>query len=159
MKTLIKRLGFLTLTLAMALSLTACEEALTDSNDEGIPPIEGDGTPFVEFVSPEDPTAAPGGAVELVIEPGEAIGQPITVQYDASGPALGAVAPTDRVEIPFNSDDTDLEDATITVTIAAGAASGETVTVELTSASSEDGAVDVGRGGTEIDRSRTITVQ
>lgn len=159
MKTLIKRFGFLALTLVIAVSLTACEEALTDSNDEGVPPIEGGGTPFVEFVSADAPTAAPGGSVELTIEPGEAIGEPITVQYTASGAALGSVTPTNQVTIPFNPDDTDLEDASITVTIAATATSGETVTVELTSASSDAGTVEVGRGGTEVDRSRTITVE
>ena len=155
-----KHVGLLALALVAALLLSGCEEALTDSNDELRPDIPGDGTPFVEFVSSDAPTGAAGATVTLTVEPGEAVNEAITVEYNASGPALGSVTPSNSVTIPFDTSTTDLDEATLDVTLAAGAASGQTATVELTGASTESGqSVQVGRGGTEIDRSRTITVE
>lgn len=160
MKTSTKPFVLIVSALVMTVLITGCEEALTDSNDKLVPAIEGEGTPFVEFVSAENPTASAGGAVELTVEPGEAIGEPIQVEFTASGPALGQVSPPGSATIPYDTSTTALDDATITVTIATGASPGETVTVELTSASTESGqTVQVGRGGTEVDRSRTITVE
>jgi len=53
-----------------------------------------------------------------------------------------------------------LDEADIEVILAAGAAAGESVTLELTGASTESGqTVEVGRGGTDIDRTRTIVVE
>ncbi len=155
-----KHVGLLALALVAALLFSGCEEALTDSNDELRPNIPEDGAPFVEFVSGDAPTGAAGATVTLTMEPGEAINEAITVEYNASGPALGSVTPQNAVTIPFDTSSTDLDEATIDVTLASGATSGQTATVELTGASTEGGqTVQVGRGGTDIDRSRTITVE
>lgn len=159
MKTFTKPFVLIVAAVVMTVLITGCEEALTDSNNKLVPPVDEEDTPFVEFSSTEAPTDTAGGTVALTVEPGEAIGEPIQVEYTASGPALGQVTPPGSVTIPYDTSITELDEATITVVIAAGASPGETVTVELTSASTESGGtVQVGRGGTEIDRSRTITV-
>lgn len=160
MKSLTKSVFLLIAAVVMTVAMTGCEEALTDSNDELVPSVDGEGIPFVEFLGDETVTAAAGDTVVVSMEPGEAVGEPITVEFSATGAALGTVTPSGSVTIPFDTSTSELDEADIEVILAAGAASGESVTLELTGASTESGqTVEVGRGGTEIDRTRTIVVE
>jgi hypothetical protein len=144
----------------MTVAMTGCEEALTDSNEELVPNVDGEGVPFVEFLGDETVTAAAGDTVTISLEPGEAVGEPITVEFTAAGPALASVSPSGSVTIPFDTSTTELDEADIEVILAGNAAAGESVTLELTSASTESGqTVEVGRGGTDIDRTRTVVVE
>jgi hypothetical protein len=160
MKSLTKSFFLLVAAVAMTVAMTGCEEALTDSNEELVPNVDGEGVPFVEFVGDETVTAAAGDTVTISLEPGEAVGEPITVEFTAAGPALASVSPSGSVTIPFDTSTTELDEADIEVILAAGAAAGESVTLELTGASTESGqTVEVGRGGTDIDRTRTVVVE
>lgn len=144
--------------LATTLFMVGCEEALTDSNTNLVPSIpQNDG--FVEFSSADAPTGTAGGTVELTVEPGSAVGEPITVEYSASGPALGSINPQSSIEIPYDTSTTELDDATITIVLSQSAALGDSLTVELTDATTASGqSLLVGRGGSDVDKSRTITV-
>lgn len=160
MKSLTKSFFLLVAAVAMTVAMTGCEEALTDSNEELVPNVDGEGVPFVEFLGDETVTAAAGDTVTISLEPGEAVGEPITVEFTAAGPALASVSPSGSVTIPFDTSTTELDEADIEVILAAGAAAGESVTLELTGASTESGqTVEVGRGGTDIDRTRTVVVE
>jgi len=160
MKSLTKSFLLLVAAVAVTVVMTGCEEALTDSNDELVPNVDGEGIPFVEFLGDETITAAAGDTVTISLEPGEAVGEPITVEFSATGAAIGTVTPSSSVTIPFDTSITSLDEADIEVILAAGAAVGESVTLELTGASTESGqTVEVGRGGTDIDRTRTIVVE
>ena len=160
MKSLTKSFFLLVAAVAMTVAMTGCEEALTDSNEELVPNLDGEGVPFVEFLGDETVSAAAGDTVTISLEPGEAVGEPIIVEFTASGPALASVSPSGSVTIPFDTSTTELDEADIEVILAAGAAPGESVTLELTSASTESGGtVEVGRGGTDIDRTRTVVVE
>lgn len=148
--------------------IAGCNEALFSSNtDDNLPNIpDGEGTPWVEFIGDETMTADRGSSVTLTLEPGEAVGESITVEFETSGTAVAGEDFTigsggSPVTIPYDSETNNLDQADIVIDVLANSAatSMRTLTITLTGASTEGGRqIDVGRGGTEIDRSRTIEI-
>lgn len=163
-----RRLPLLSLATLVSLLLlfTACDEALfspdNDKIPDGIP--SGDGTPWVEFTSSDDPTGEPGDTVEVDVQPGVAVEEEISVTYEASGTAVAGTDYVIRggsspVTIPFTFDDNNLDQGIIEVEILDTATDGRTLTLTLTGASSSTfSSFDVGRGGADIDRTRTLTI-
>jgi hypothetical protein len=150
----------------MLLLSTACDEALFSPDNDKIPGgiPGGDGTPWVEFTSSDDPVGEPGDVVEVEVQPGVAIEEEISVSYEASGTAVAGTDYAIRsgaspVSIPFTFDDNNLDEGIIEIEILDTATDGRTLTMTLTGASSASfPSFDVGRGGTGIDRSRTLTI-
>lgn len=148
-----------------AVLVTGCDEALFTADDDKLPDIPDESTPWVEFDGSDVIAAAQGETVELTVTPGEAIGEPITVTYEVTGDAVVGtdyviVSGQSPVTVPFNLDSNELDEAIIEVQLLnSGATAMRTVVVTLTGATADSGqSVDVGRGGTEIDQSRTIEI-
>lgn len=145
---------------------TGCEEALFTANtEETLPAIpEGSGTPWVEFTGDEEVAVAPDDTTTLSITLGTAIGEPVTVEYETSGDAVAGtdydiLSGASPVTIPFDTTDSNLDEATIEIRVLPGATAGRMLEVTLSGAASESGqSLDLGRGGTEIDQSRAVTV-
>lgn len=168
MNSFVKRLTPLAALALLMFLFVGCEEALFSSNTQhNLPDIpKGEGQPWVEFTGDETVAADRGSSVALTLEPGEAVGEAITVEYEVSGSAVAGEDYTissgqSPVTIPFNSDDQNLDSADIVFNILTNdaATSTRSLTVTLTSAQTEGGEqVLVGRGGTDIDKSRTIEI-
>lgn len=152
--------------LLLALLVMGCDEALFSANtDDGIPNIpDGEGTPWVEFIGDDVVGGAPGDTVAVTVQPGESPGEPVTVEYEISGSAVAGqdyeiLSGASPVMIPFDLDDNNLDDADISIRLMPSATAGRSLMLTLTSATTESGQqLDVGRGGEDIDKSRTVEI-
>lgn len=154
--------------LLAAFLLAGCDEALVQADNDNLPDIpDGEGTPWVEFTSADDPAGAPGDVIELEIQPGVAVEEEITVTYETSGDAVAGtdyqiVSGGSPVVIPFTFDDNNLDEVVVEIEVLGTATDGRTLTVALVSASSPSfPTFNVGRGDNpdlDFDRTRTITI-
>lgn len=154
--------------LLAAFLLAGCNEAIVQADNDNLPDIpDGEGTPWVEFTSADDPVGEPGDVIELEIQPGVAVEEEITVTYEVSGDAVAGtdyqiVSGGSPVVIPFTFDDNNLDEAVVEVEVLGTATDGRTLTVTLTGASSPSfPTFNVGRGDDpdlDFDRTRMITI-
>lgn len=170
-----QRLGILFLAVVAAVLLTACEEALTGvDNTDGVPPIDGNNTPYVEIQTGNDgdvfsdfrsiPGVIPPQALE--VGPNVAVEDTLTVDYEVSGPAEEggdySVDSPNPLTIPFDTSTTSLESADIVVVRGGGNLTTEltSVDVTLTGVSTTGGTeVLLGRGGQDIGITRTVGIE
>lgn len=174
MNFVLQRVGLLILATVAAVFLTSCEEPLTGvENTDGVPPIDGDNTPYVEIqTGNEGDTLTDFRSIPDLVDPAiltvqsnVSVKEEITVDYEVSGPAEEggdySVLSQNPVTIPYDTSTSNLDSGSIIVVRGGGNLTTEftTVDVTLTGVSAAGGAeVLLGRGGTDIGTTRTIGI-
>jgi hypothetical protein len=185
MRSILTKIGLLLLAATTAVVLSGCEEALTDSNTEGIPNTAGaDSTadqPFITIVSgsqtnpvigtasrSDDPTTEAlfgSNTVSAEVEPNFALQEDINFEFETSGSAVAGedytIPSSGSGTIVYDSTNTSLDDTTIDVVGGGGGLATETRSVEvsLTSAQTASGdEVLVGRGGSDVGTSAIVEI-
>lgn len=152
-----------------ALLLTGCEEALTDSTDEGLPNIDGTGEPWVEITGADTTTALEerGTQVEFTVAPGYTTPGSLEVFFSVPGNGTAqqgrdyVVQTSSPVTIPIDPDASQLEDEDIVVGFPESDQVNEVtnMTLQLDSARTLSGeSVPVGRGGTDDNDAKFVSI-